>query len=72
MLPWRCIRRIECYDNLDFDNRFLWHLRSSMMSTKSTYGNRIQIGRYSDRNISKYGKINLIIYLLGNRSLFQS
>ncbi|MBA0810420.1 hypothetical protein Gohar_002419 [Gossypium harknessii] len=35
-LPSRCTRRIEYCDNLDFDNRFSWHLRSSMMSTKST------------------------------------
>ncbi|MBA0664882.1 hypothetical protein Goklo_004825 [Gossypium klotzschianum] len=41
MLLSRCIRWIECYDNLDFNNRFLWHLRCSMISTKSTYGNRI-------------------------------
>ncbi|MBA0755031.1 hypothetical protein Gogos_021823 [Gossypium gossypioides] len=39
MLPWRCTRRIECCGNLDFDNRFPWHLRCSMMSTKSTYRN---------------------------------
>ncbi|KAH1055547.1 hypothetical protein J1N35_033612, partial [Gossypium stocksii] len=26
----------ECCDNLDFDNRFPWHLRCSMMSTKLT------------------------------------
>ncbi|MBA0662575.1 hypothetical protein Goklo_006671 [Gossypium klotzschianum] len=42
------------------------------MSTKLTYGNRIQIGRYYGRNISKCGKIDMIIYLLGNRSSFQS
>ncbi|MBA0792683.1 hypothetical protein Gohar_017160 [Gossypium harknessii] len=38
-----------------------------MMSTKSTYGNRIRIGQYSSRNISKFGKIGMIIYLLTNR-----
>ncbi|MBA0760165.1 hypothetical protein Gotri_022928 [Gossypium trilobum] len=43
-----------------------------MMSTKSTYGNQIQIGRYSSRNISKFRKIDMIIYLLANRSSFQS
>ncbi|MBA0626953.1 hypothetical protein Godav_004520, partial [Gossypium davidsonii] len=36
MLPWRCTRRIECCGNLDFDNRFLWHLKCSTMSTKLT------------------------------------
>lgn len=65
MLSWRCTRRIECCDNLDFDNRFSWHLRYSMISTKSTYSNRIRIGRQSGRNILKYGKIGMIIYLLG-------
>ncbi|MBA0672272.1 hypothetical protein Goklo_029587 [Gossypium klotzschianum] len=43
-----------------------------MMSTKFTYGNRKCIGRYSSRNISKFGKIGMIIYLLASRSLFQS
>ncbi|MBA0817808.1 hypothetical protein Gohar_021465 [Gossypium harknessii] len=43
-----------------------------MMSTKLTYGKRILIGRYSSRNISKFGKIGMIIYLLANRSPFQS
>ncbi|MBA0800578.1 hypothetical protein Gohar_011004 [Gossypium harknessii] len=37
-----------------------------MMSTKSTFGNRIRIGRYSGQNISKCEKIDMIIYLLGN------
>ncbi|MBA0818286.1 hypothetical protein Gohar_025728 [Gossypium harknessii] len=41
-----------------------------MMSTKLTYGNRIRISRYSSRNISKFGKIDMIIYLLANRSSF--
>ncbi|MBA0610504.1 hypothetical protein Godav_011346 [Gossypium davidsonii] len=41
MLLSRCTRRIECCDNLDSDNRFLRHLRCSMMSTKFTYGKRI-------------------------------
>ncbi|KAG8498097.1 hypothetical protein CXB51_007446 [Gossypium anomalum] len=36
MLLSRCTRRIECCDNLDFDNRFLRNMRCSMMSTKST------------------------------------
>ncbi|MBA0775617.1 hypothetical protein Gotri_010736 [Gossypium trilobum] len=72
MLPWRCNRRIECCSNLNFDNRFLWHLRCSMMSTKLTYSNRIRICQYFGRNILKYGKIGMIIYLLGNRSSFQS
>ncbi|MBA0877442.1 hypothetical protein Goshw_004816 [Gossypium schwendimanii] len=66
MLLSRCTRQIECYGNLDSDNRLLWHLKCSMMSTKSTYGNQIQIGRYSSRNISKFGKISMIIYLLAN------
>ncbi|MBA0797990.1 hypothetical protein Gohar_008630 [Gossypium harknessii] len=39
---------------------------------ESTYDNRICIGRYSSRNISKFGKIDMIIYLLMNRSSFQS
>ncbi|MBA0788927.1 hypothetical protein Gotri_025908 [Gossypium trilobum] len=56
MLPWRYTRRIECCGNLDFDNRFSWHLRCLMMSTKLTYSNQIQIGRYSGRNISKCEK----------------
>ncbi|MBA0818411.1 hypothetical protein Gohar_025510 [Gossypium harknessii] len=43
-----------------------------MMSTKLTYGNRIRIGWYSSRNISKFEKIGMIIYLLVNRSSFQS
>ncbi|MBA0878113.1 hypothetical protein Goshw_014432 [Gossypium schwendimanii] len=34
MLLSRCTRRIECYGNLDFDNRFSRHLKRSMMSTK--------------------------------------
>ncbi|MBA0629125.1 hypothetical protein Godav_023726 [Gossypium davidsonii] len=72
MLLSRCTRRIECCGNLDSDNRFPWHLRCSMMSTKLTYGNRIRIGRYSSRNISKFGKTGMIIYLLANRSSFQS
>ncbi|MBA0874984.1 hypothetical protein Goshw_024847 [Gossypium schwendimanii] len=66
MLLSRCTRRIECCDNLDYDNRFSWHLRCSMMSTKLTYGNRIQIGRFYGRNISKFRKIGMIIYLLAN------
>ncbi|MBA0792508.1 hypothetical protein Gohar_017001, partial [Gossypium harknessii] len=43
-----------------------------MMSTKLTYDKRIRIGRNSSRNISKFGKISMIIYLLANRSSFQS
>ncbi|KAG8472751.1 hypothetical protein CXB51_034638 [Gossypium anomalum] len=43
-----------------------------MMSTKSTYGNRILIGRDTGHTISKCEKIGMIIYLLGNRSSFQS
>ncbi|MBA0766769.1 hypothetical protein Gotri_015780 [Gossypium trilobum] len=72
MLLLRCTRRIECCEKLDSDNQFPRHLRCSMMSTKLTYGKRIRIGRYSSRNISKFGKINMIIYLLVNLSLFQS
>ncbi|MBA0665711.1 hypothetical protein Goklo_002195 [Gossypium klotzschianum] len=72
MLLSRCTRWIECCGNLDFDNRFPRHLRCSMMSTKLTYGKRIRIGRYSSRNISKFGKIDMIIYLLENRSPFQT
>ncbi|KAK5839574.1 hypothetical protein PVK06_008377 [Gossypium arboreum] len=40
--------------------------------TKSTYGNCIRIGRDFGHTISKCGKISMIIYLLGNRSSFQS
>ncbi|MFQ6660071.1 hypothetical protein Gotur_028700 [Gossypium turneri] len=47
MLLSRCTRWIECCDNLDSDNRFSWHLRCSMISTKLTYSNRIRISRYS-------------------------
>ncbi|MBA0706411.1 hypothetical protein Golax_018521 [Gossypium laxum] len=72
MLLSRCTRRIECCGNLDSNNRFSLHLRCSMMSTKSTYDNQIQIGWYSSRNISKCRKIDMIIYLLANRSSFQS
>ncbi|MBA0759343.1 hypothetical protein Gotri_022246 [Gossypium trilobum] len=43
-----------------------------MMSTKSTYGNRIRIDQYSSQNISNFGKIGMIIYLLANRLSFQS
>ncbi|MBA0784706.1 hypothetical protein Gotri_024996 [Gossypium trilobum] len=43
-----------------------------MMSTKLTYGKRIRIGWHSSQNISKFGKICMIIYLLVNRSSFQS
>ncbi|KAG8501017.1 hypothetical protein CXB51_003085 [Gossypium anomalum] len=45
MLLLRCTKQIECCSNLDSDNRFSRHLRCLMMSTKSTYGNRIRIGR---------------------------
>ncbi|MBA0864758.1 hypothetical protein Goshw_005866 [Gossypium schwendimanii] len=31
MLSWRYNRRIECYNNLDFNNRFPWHLRKISM-----------------------------------------
>ncbi|MBA0779687.1 hypothetical protein Gotri_003902 [Gossypium trilobum] len=34
MLLSRCTRWIECYDNLDYDNRFSRHLRCSIKSTK--------------------------------------
>ncbi|MBA0872369.1 hypothetical protein Goshw_012443 [Gossypium schwendimanii] len=44
MRPWRCTSQTEYYGNLDFDNRFLWHLRCLMIITKSTYNNCIQIG----------------------------
>ncbi|MBA0827292.1 hypothetical protein Goarm_012079 [Gossypium armourianum] len=43
-----------------------------MMSTKLTYDDRIHIGCSSTRNISKYGKIGTIIYLLVNRLSFRS
>ncbi|KAK5810946.1 hypothetical protein PVK06_026263 [Gossypium arboreum] len=36
--PSTCTRWIECCGNSDSYNRFRWHLRCSMMSTKSTYG----------------------------------
>ncbi|KAG8492868.1 hypothetical protein CXB51_010187 [Gossypium anomalum] len=55
----RYTRWIECCGNSDSDNRFSWHLRCSMMSTKSTYDDRIRIGRSSTQNISKCGKIDL-------------
>ncbi|MBA0717409.1 hypothetical protein Golax_005235, partial [Gossypium laxum] len=57
---------------LGFRQSIPWHLRCSMMSTKLTYGDRICIGHYSTRNISKYGKIGTIIYLLTNRLSFWS
>ncbi|KAG8478972.1 hypothetical protein CXB51_028855 [Gossypium anomalum] len=38
------------FSNSDFDNRFSWHLRRSMMNTKLTYGDRIRIGCASNRN----------------------
>ncbi|MBA0850864.1 hypothetical protein Goshw_008399, partial [Gossypium schwendimanii] len=38
MLSSRCTRRIECYDNLDSENQFPWHLRCLMECTKSAYG----------------------------------
>ncbi|MBA0677911.1 hypothetical protein Goari_019290 [Gossypium aridum] len=43
-----------------------------MMSTKLTYSNQIRIGWYSSRNISKFGKFDMIVYLLANRLSFQS
>ncbi|MBA0809437.1 hypothetical protein Gohar_025088 [Gossypium harknessii] len=42
------------------------------MSTKLTYGNLIRIDWYFYRNISKFEKIGMIVYLLANRSSFQS
>ncbi|MBA0761297.1 hypothetical protein Gotri_023968 [Gossypium trilobum] len=66
MLLSRCTRRIECCNNLDFENRFLKHLRCSIKSTKLTYGKQIRIGRYSSLNISKFGKISMIICLFAN------
>ncbi|MBA0879646.1 hypothetical protein Goshw_020609 [Gossypium schwendimanii] len=72
MLLSRCTRRIECCGNLDSTNRFLRYLRCSIKSTKLTYGKRIRIDWYFSRNISKFGKISMIIYLLTNRSSFQS
>ncbi|MBA0712281.1 hypothetical protein Golax_011393 [Gossypium laxum] len=72
MRPWRCTSQTECYDNLDVDNQFPWHLRCLMITTKSTYSNCIRIGPDSSRTTSKYGKISMIIYLLENRSSFQS
>ncbi|MBA0876437.1 hypothetical protein Goshw_028623 [Gossypium schwendimanii] len=44
MRPWRCTSQTECYGNLDVDNRFPWHLRCLMITTKSTYGNCIRNG----------------------------
>ncbi|MFQ6642976.1 hypothetical protein Gotur_018048 [Gossypium turneri] len=72
MLLSRCTGRIECCDNLDSDNKFLRHLKCSIKSTKSTYDKRIRIDWYSSRNISKFGKICMIIYLLEDRSSSQS
>ncbi|MFQ6633848.1 hypothetical protein Gotur_012392 [Gossypium turneri] len=72
MLLSRYTRLIECCSNLDSNNRFSRHLRCLMMSTKSTYEKRIRIGRHSSRNISKFDKTGMIIYLLPNRSSFQS
>ncbi|MBA0636997.1 hypothetical protein Godav_025140 [Gossypium davidsonii] len=43
-----------------------------MIITKSTYGNCIRIDRDSGHATSKCRKIGMIIYLLENRSLFQS
>ncbi|MBA0577141.1 hypothetical protein Golob_006889 [Gossypium lobatum] len=43
-----------------------------MISTKLIYDDQIRIGRSSTQNISKCGKISMIIYLLANRLLFQS
>ncbi|KAG8489390.1 hypothetical protein CXB51_017473 [Gossypium anomalum] len=63
--------QIEYCGNLDSDNRFPWHPRCLMRSTKSTYDNCIRIGLNSGHTISKCGKISMI-YLLGNRSSFQS
>ncbi|MBA0636431.1 hypothetical protein Godav_029104, partial [Gossypium davidsonii] len=40
MRPWRCTSQTEYYGNLDIDNRFPWHLRCLMISTKSTYEER--------------------------------
>ncbi|KAG8479159.1 hypothetical protein CXB51_029042 [Gossypium anomalum] len=37
LLPLRCTRRIECCSNSDSENRFSWHLKCLMMSTKLTY-----------------------------------
>ncbi|MBA0872793.1 hypothetical protein Goshw_020907 [Gossypium schwendimanii] len=72
MLSWRCTSQIEYYGNLDSNNRFPWHLKCWMIITESTYGNCIRIGRDLGHTISKYGKISMIIYLLKNRSSFQS
>ncbi|MBA0876879.1 hypothetical protein Goshw_028319 [Gossypium schwendimanii] len=63
MQPWRCTSQTECYSNLDVDNRFSWHLRCFMITTKLTYGNCIRIGRDSGPTTSKCGKIGMIIYL---------
>ncbi|MBA0631738.1 hypothetical protein Godav_000582 [Gossypium davidsonii] len=43
-----------------------------MIITKSTYGNCIRIGRDSGHTTSRCGKIGMTIYLLRNRSSFQS
>ncbi|MFQ6640657.1 hypothetical protein Gotur_016482 [Gossypium turneri] len=42
------------------------------IDTKSTYDKRIRIVRYSSQNISKFGKIDMIIYLFANQSSLQS
>ncbi|MBA0627181.1 hypothetical protein Godav_004726 [Gossypium davidsonii] len=63
---------IEYYGNLDSGNQFPCHLRCWMIITKSTYSNCIRIGRDSGHTTSRCGKIGMTIYLLGNRSSFQS
>ncbi|MFQ6621748.1 hypothetical protein Gotur_001843 [Gossypium turneri] len=63
---------MKYYSNLDSDNRFPCHLRCWMIIKELTYGNYIRIGRDSGHTISKCGKIGMIIYLLENRSSFQS
>ncbi|KAH1056660.1 hypothetical protein J1N35_034725 [Gossypium stocksii] len=60
LLDQRSDVEIEYYDNLDFDNRFPWRPRCSMMSTKSTYGNCIRIARDTGHTISKCGKIGFM------------
>ncbi|MBA0878007.1 hypothetical protein Goshw_030191 [Gossypium schwendimanii] len=72
MRPWKYTSQIEYYGNLDFNNQFPWDLRCLMIITKSTYDNCIRIGRDSGRTTSKYRKIGMIIYLIGNQSSFWS
>ncbi|KAH1063128.1 hypothetical protein J1N35_028115 [Gossypium stocksii] len=60
-LSSRCTRRIEYCDSLDSSNRFPRYLKSLMIYIESTYGDQIQIGWYSTRNISRCGIIGWTI-----------